>query len=82
MDRRQKKTRVAIFDSFTVLLSKKQYSKITIQEVIDEANVGRSTFYAYFSTKEDYMDAIQAILLQAPYFAIFFSIYRRMTETF
>ena len=37
MDRRQKKTRVAIFEAFTVLLSKKQYNKITIQEIIDDA---------------------------------------------
>ena len=64
MDRRQKKTRAAIFEAFTVLHSKKQYNKITIQDIIDEANVGRSTFYALFETKEDLLRAFCEELFQ------------------
>ena len=52
MDRRQKKTREAIFKAFCDLLSKKQYSQITVGEIIERADVGRATFYAHFETKD------------------------------
>lgn len=53
MDRRQRKTREAIFEAFTELLSKKGYAQITVGEIIQLADVGRATFYSHFETKDD-----------------------------
>ena len=52
MDRRQRKTREAIFKAFTELLSQKDFNQITVGEIIDKADVGRATFYSHFETKD------------------------------
>lgn len=52
-DRRVMKTRMVIQDALFNLMQEKSYNKITIQEIIDRANVGRSTFYSHYETKED-----------------------------
>lgn len=52
MDRRQRKTREAIFNAFTQLLSKKDFAQITVGEIIEAADVGRATFYSHFETKD------------------------------
>lgn len=52
MDRRQRKTREAIFSAFTELLSKRDFSQITVGEIIEKADIGRATFYSHFETKD------------------------------
>lgn len=52
MDRRQRKTRNAIFQAFIEILSEKNVAKITVEEIIQRADVGRATFYAHFPTKD------------------------------
>lgn len=52
MDRRQRKTREAIFKAFVELMSKKHFNQITVGEIIERADVGRATFYSHFETKD------------------------------
>jgi len=52
MDRRQRKTRDAIFAAFIELLSNKDFAQITVGEIISRADIGRATFYSHFETKD------------------------------
>lgn len=52
MDRRKRKTREAILCAFTDLLSEKNITRITVEDIITRADIGRATFYAHFETKD------------------------------
>ncbi len=57
-DRRITKTRKAIYAAFLQLLNQKDYESITVQEIIDLADVGRSTFYSHYESKELLLDEL------------------------
>jgi AcrR family transcriptional regulator len=52
-DRRVERTRQLLRDALVALILEKGYQKITVQDIIDRANVGRSTFYSHYQDKED-----------------------------
>ncbi len=52
-DRRIRRTRQLLRDAYVNLLMEKGYEAITVQDIIDQADVARSTFYAHFLDKED-----------------------------
>lgn len=58
MDRRQQKTKKAIFNAFITLLSKKSFNKVTVNEILELANVGRATFYSHFETKDFLLEGL------------------------
>ncbi len=52
-DRRILRTRATLQHALNALILKKGYDAITIQDICDAANVGRSTFYAHYTSKDD-----------------------------
>ena len=52
-DRRVRRTEQRLNDALESLIIEKRYDKITVQDLIDRADVGRSTFYAHYETKDD-----------------------------
>lgn len=52
-DRRTQRTRRNLNDAMVDLVTEKRFDDITVQELIDRADIGRSTFYLHFRDKED-----------------------------
>lgn len=51
-DRRIRRTRRALHEALIGLILEKGYVRVTVQDILDRADVGRSTFYAHYRDKE------------------------------
>jgi AcrR family transcriptional regulator len=52
-DRRIQKTTNLLREALVALIAEKPYDSIVVKEILDRANVGRSTFYTHFRDKDD-----------------------------
>jgi len=52
-DRRSQRTQQTLIEALLALLAVKHYDEISVNDIIERANVGRSTFYAHYQDKDD-----------------------------
>ncbi|WP_163859401.1 TetR/AcrR family transcriptional regulator [Paenibacillus elgii] len=66
MDRRIKRTRQAIQEALVSLIAEKGFDSLTIQDIIERADINRSTFYYHYEDKQDLLQqSIREMLEQA-----------------
>jgi AcrR family transcriptional regulator len=53
MDRRVEKTQGLLHEALASLVRDKDYDSISVTEILERANVGRSTFYMHFRDKDE-----------------------------
>lgn len=58
-DRRSQRSRELLLEALFALMGERGYERLTIQNLLDRAGVGRATFYAHFDSK----DALLAVSL-------------------
>src|SRR5579884_1423278 len=56
-DRRVRRTHELLEAALLSLIKEKEFDAISVQEIIDRANVGRATFYAHYDNKEDLLES-------------------------
>jgi AcrR family transcriptional regulator len=57
IDRRTERTRSALMNAVIEILLTEGYESVTVERVAERANVGRSTFYMHYSSKDDIVKA-------------------------
>lgn len=60
IDRRQRKTQVAIESAILELMSQKSIEQITIKELAEAADINRKTFYNNYNSINDVLESIEA----------------------
>jgi AcrR family transcriptional regulator len=63
-DRRSQRTRRLISSAMAELMSEKSYDAITVQDLLDRADIGRSTFYSHYFDKEDVLASVAEEMLE------------------
>lgn len=63
-DRRSLRTRRLVSSALMDLLLEKRFDTLTVQDLLDRAGIGRSTFYAHYFDKEDVLASVAEQMLE------------------
>ncbi|HET8846161.1 MAG TPA: TetR/AcrR family transcriptional regulator [Ktedonobacteraceae bacterium] len=64
LDRRIQRTRRLLRDALFTLIIERGYESLTIQDITERANLGRTTFYLHYQDKEELLKASIKALIQ------------------
>ncbi|WP_067863526.1 TetR/AcrR family transcriptional regulator [Nocardia shimofusensis] len=53
VDRRVRRTRTQLHRALIELMLERDYARISVRDILDRADIGRSTFYTHFRDKDD-----------------------------
>src|SRR6266852_4775444 len=53
IDRRVARTRALLQDALITLIPERGYAAITVEDICEKANIGRSTFYTHYAGKDE-----------------------------
>jgi AcrR family transcriptional regulator len=63
-DRRTRRTRQLLRSALLSLLKEKRYQEISVQDIIERADVARSTFYMHYVDKDDLLTGGQGVFAE------------------
>lgn len=70
-DRRVQRTRELLQKALIELIDDHNYDDITIQDIVDRANVGRTTFYLHYNSKEELFSSCHGNIVSEFHFGPF-----------
>jgi Transcriptional regulator len=70
-DRRIERTRELLQKALMELIAERGYDAITIQDIVDRADLGRTTFYLHFNSKDELFMSCHEVIVSKFHFGLF-----------
>jgi AcrR family transcriptional regulator len=67
-DRRVQRTRDLLQKALIELMRERAFEAVTIQDIVDRANVGRTTFYLHYGSKDDLLMSCHEVMVSELHF--------------